>query len=120
MHTVIVLETLILVIRINVGDAMLSNPLRCSGASRTDVSLHSDWTPSMRFLLLGSTASSQRSREQKQIYLTRLARNDDIICLQETHGKDEFIQAVQVLDTQFRLFGTFMLNNVNAGGSAAM
>ena len=64
---------------------------------------------------LGSTASSQRSREQKHIYLTRLARNSDIICLQET--QDEFLQAVQILHTQFRLFGTFTLNNVNAGGS---
>ena len=68
--------------------------------------------------LLGSTASSHRSTEQKHIYLTRLARNNDIICLQETHGKDEFLQAVQVLFPQFRLFGTFPLNKVNAGGSA--
>ena len=68
--------------------------------------------------LLGSTASSQRFRELKHIYLTLLAKNNDIICLQETHGKDEFLQSIQVLHTQFRLFGTFMLNNVNAGGSA--
>ena len=34
MQTVMVLETLILVLRINVGDAMLSNPLRCPGTSQ--------------------------------------------------------------------------------------
>ena len=32
--------------------------------------------------------------------------------------KDEILQAVQALVTQFRLFGTFTPNNVNAGGSA--
>ena len=68
----------------------------------------------------GYTASSQRSKEQKHIYFTRPARNNDIICLQQTHGKYEFVQAVQVLHTQFRLFGTFTLNNVNAVGSAVV
>ena len=58
--------------------------------------------------LLGSTASSQRSREPKHVYLTRLTKKDDIICLQETHGEDEFLQAVQVLQTEFELFGIFM------------
>ena len=42
------------------------------------------------------------------------------ICLQETHRKDEFLQAIQVLVTQFRMFGTFTPNNVNAGGSAIL
>ena len=67
--------------------------------------------------LLGSPASSQHSRERKHAYLTRLARYNDI-CLQETHGKDEFLQAVQVLVPQFRLFGTLIPNNESAGGSA--
>ena len=34
------------------------------------------------------------------------------------HGKEELLQAIQVLVPQFRLYGTFKLNNVNAGGSA--
>ena len=38
-------------------------------------------------------------------------------CLQEVHGKDEFLQAIQVLAPRFRLFGTFLLDNENAGGS---
>ena len=35
----------------------------------------------------------------------------------QNHGRDEFLQPVQVLHTQFRLFGTFMWNNGNASGS---
>ena len=35
--------------------------------------------------------------ERKHIYLTRHAKDKDIIGLQETHGKDEFLQAIQVL-----------------------
>ena len=50
----------------------------------------------------------QSSRERKHNYFTRLTQNNDIVCFQETHGKDEFLQAFQVL----------MPNNVNAGGSA--
>ena len=67
--------------------------------------------------LLGSPASPQRSRE-KHIYFTRLTWNNDIICIQEIHGKDEFLQAMQVLPPQFRLSGTLIPNNLNAGGSA--
>ena len=43
---------------------------------------------------------------------------NDVVSLQETHGKEEFLQALQVLHTQFRMFGTFVFENVNAGGSA--
>ena len=45
------------------------------------------------------------------------ARKNDIICLQETLGKNEFLQAIQVQHTQFRMFRTFVLDNVNPGGS---
>ena len=34
------------------------------------------------------------------------------------HGKDEFLQAIQVLAPRFRLFGTFIPGNENAEGSA--
>ena len=57
-------------------------------------------------------------QEKKHNYFTRLTKNNDIICLQEIHGKDEFLQAIQVLVPQFRLFGTFIPYNLNAGGSA--
>ena len=33
-------------------------------------------------------------------------------------GKDEFLQAIQVLALRFRLYGTFLPCNANAGGSA--
>ena len=34
------------------------------------------------------------------------------------HGKDEYIQAIQVLAPQIRFFGAFLPDNENAGGSA--
>ena len=37
----------------------------------------------------------------------KLLDNNNIICLQEVHGKDEFFQANQELVPRFRLFGTF-------------
>ena len=40
--------------------------------------------------------------------------SNDIICLQEIHGKDEFLQALQFLDPCLQLFGTFIPNNTNA------
>ena len=52
------------------------------------------------------------------VYLKKLFDRNNIICLQEVHDKDEFLQALQVLAPQFRLFGTFYADNENAGGSA--
>ena len=37
--------------------------------------------------LIGSPASPQLSREKKHICLTRHAKNNDVICLQESHGR---------------------------------
>ena len=71
-------------------------------------------------MLLGSPASSQLSTEKTHTYFTRLTKNNDLICLQEIHGKDEFLQAIQVLAPQFRLYFTFIPNNLNAGGSAIL
>ena len=61
--------------------------------------------------LVGSVFSRQRNREFKLKYLKRLFD-------QEVHGKDEYLQAIQVLATQFQFFGTFIVDNENAGGSA--
>ena len=36
------------------------------------------------------------------------------------HGKDEYLQAVQVLAPRLRFFGIFVLGNENAGGSAIL
>ena len=60
----------------------------------------------------------QSSRERKHIYVKRLTQNNDIVCLPEIHGKDEFLQAFQVLAPRFRLHGTFIPKNANSGGSA--
>ena len=58
------------------------------------------------------------NREFKLNYLKKLFDANNILCLQEVHGKDEHLQAIQVLAPRFRLFDTFFLDNENAGGSA--
>ena len=70
--------------------------------------------------LVGSVFSRQRNRECKLKYLKRLFDANNNICLQEVHEKDEYLQAVQVLATQFQFFGTFILDNENVGGSAIL
>ena len=55
---------------------------------------------------------------QTQTISKKLFDHNNIICLQEVHGKDEFLQAIQVLGPRFWLFGTFLPDNENAGGSA--
>ena len=62
--------------------------------------------------------SSQKNREFKLKYLRKLFDNNNILCFQEVHGKDEYLQAIQVLVPRFRFFGTFIPGNENAGGSA--
>ena len=68
--------------------------------------------------LVGSVFTSQRHREFKLKYLKRLFDANNLICLQEVHGKDEYLQAIQVLATQFQFFGTCIPDNENVGGSA--
>ena len=62
--------------------------------------------PKNRKRLLGSTASPLFSRE-KHRYIERMLENNDVSCLQETHGHIEFLQALSVLHTQFHMLGTF-------------
>ena len=62
--------------------------------------------------------SKQKNREFKLKFLKKLFDNNNILCLQEVHGKDEYLQAVQVLAPRSRFFGTFIPGNENAGGSA--
>ena len=68
--------------------------------------------------LIGSVFSKQKNREVKLKYLKKSFINNNIVCLQEVHGKDENLQAIQVLAPRFRIFGTFFPENENAGGSA--
>ena len=67
--------------------------------------------------LVGSVFSRQKNRDFKLKYLKKLL-DYNIICLQEVHGKNEFLQAIRVLAPRFRLFGTFLPDNENAEGSA--
>ena len=68
--------------------------------------------------LVGSVFSRQRNSEFKLNYLKKLLDHNNIICLQDVHGKDEFLQAFQVLAPRFRLFGAFLPDKEIAGGSA--
>ena len=49
----------------------------------------------------------QTNRELKLKYLKKVFTNNNIVCLQEVHGKDEYLQAFQVLVPRFRFFGTW-------------
>ena len=108
------------VLHINVGGATPCSCLKCSGTSRpgTRVSTFrleacdaSSWNTRG---FLGSTATSQTFREQKESYLWRLAGEKTSFASRKMHGKDEFVQALQVLHTQFRMFCLFVLGNVLA------
>ena len=44
--------------------------------------------------LVGSVFSRQRNREFKLNYLKKLLDHNNIICLQEEHGKDEYLQVL--------------------------
>ena len=48
--------------------------------------------------------SKQKNREFKLKYLKRFFDADNIVCLQEVHGKDEYFQAIQVVGPRFRFF----------------
>ena len=90
----------------SVGDVTRFNHQECSETKRTGTHVHIlddglrcvSWN---RRGLIGSLASSQHSCGKKHIYLARFAKINHIICLQ-------FLQAIQVLVSQFMLYGTFI------------
>ena len=108
------------------GDVMLFNLLKYSSPAGKGIHVPIylkeafDVHRGMREVPLGSTACSQTSREQKHHYVKRLADKNDVVCLQETRGKEEFVQALQELHSHLRMFGKFIPDNVNAGGSAIL
>ena len=59
--------------------------------------------------LVGCVFSRQKNREFKLKYLKKLFDSNNIICLQEVHGKDEYLQPIQVLAPRFRFFWYFFL-----------
>ena len=66
--------------------------------------------------LIGFVFSKQKNKEFKLKYLKKVFFiNNNIVCLQEVHGKDEYLQALQVLAPRFRFFGTLIPENENAG-----
>ena len=67
--------------------------------------------------LIGSVFSKQKSREFKLNYFKKLFDTNNILCLQEVHGKDEYLQDIQVLAPRFRFLVHFP-ENENTGGSA--
>ena len=54
--------------------------------------------------LVGSVFSKQKKREFKLKHLKRLFDANNILCLQEVHGKNEHLQSIQVLAPRFRFF----------------
>ena len=119
----ILLKTLFQLSRTLVGGVMLFNHLRYSKILQVGIHVATSLMAVCDVLLgtLGvslSVLSSQRNRELKLNYFEKLLENNNVICLQEVHGKDEFLQAIQVWAPRFKLFGTFIPGNENAGGSA--
>ena len=51
--------------------------------------------------LVGFVFSKQKNKEFKLKYLKNI-NNNNIVCLQEVHGRDEYLQAIQVLAPRFR------------------
>ena len=51
--------------------------------------------------------SKQKNREFKLKYLKKLFATKNILCLQEVHGKDKYLQSIQVLARDLGFFGTF-------------
>ena len=60
--------------------------------------------------LVGSVFSKQKNREFRLKYLKRLFNDSNILCLQEVHGKDEYLQAIQVLADRSLLQPTGSVN----------
>ena len=113
LNMTVIKETLSQLSHIYVGGGMLFNHLNYNVPvwieTRGSIFLMavSDVLPGIQDVLSQSPTSSQISREQKHNYFSRIVESNNIICLQEEHGKDEFSQAIQVLDPRSRLFGTF-------------
>ena len=62
--------------------------------------------------------SPNRRTESPNSIISKNSLDHNIICLQEVHGKNECLPAIQVLAPRFRLFGTIHLDSEYAGGSA--
>ena len=57
---------------------------------------------------LGRFFPRRKNRELKLEYFRKRLDNNNILCLQEVHGKDEFLQAIQVLAPRYEFFWYFI------------
>ena len=69
-----------------------------------------------RGVLLDLLSPNKRTENSNSI-ISKLLDANNILCLQEVHGKDDYLQAIQVLAPRFRFFGTFIPGNENAGSA---
>ena len=54
-----------------------------------------------------SVLSSQKRRELELKYFGKLIESNNVICLQEVHGKDEFLQAISGVGSAIQNFRHF-------------
>ena len=109
-----------------VGNRMLFNHLRYSMVLQVGIPVATspmevcDVSSGTLGVSLGRFFSSQKNRELKLKYFRKLLDNNNITCLQEGHGEDVFLQAIQVLAPRlsFFFFCIFIPGNEDAGGSA--
>ena len=107
-----------------VGGGMLFNHLRYSMVLQVKIHVATSLMEVCDVLLgtlgvsLGRFFPRRKNRELKLEYFRKRLDNNNILCLQEVHGKDEFLQAIQVLAPRYEFFGTSFPGNENAGGSA--
>ena len=68
-------------------------------------------------VLLDMLSPSKRT-ESSNSNISKVSLKPTTLCLQEVHGKYEQLQAIQVLASRFRFFGTSIPDYENAGGLA--
>ena len=65
--------------------------------------------------------SAQRRHEKRLSVASQLMFCSDVLCLQETHGTHEYLQALAVIFLSgWILVGTFLADKKNAGGCAVL
>ena len=62
--------------------------------------------------------SLQTKKQRVQTQISQKTLTPTTFCLEEVHGKEEHLQAIQVFASKFQFFGTFIPDNENAGESA--
>ena len=71
-----------------------------------------------RILCWNCAFQTEEQRVLTQLYQKKLLDHNNIICLQEVHGKDEYLQAIQVLAPRFSFLVLLFLIMKMLGGWA--